>query len=75
MTGFPFTSGGEVQHSATSSALWAFQDIVVPSYTLVRGSDYTLCVHGSISRLVRSKILKLRNPSRHFPTPVVAHGR
>jgi len=74
MSGFPFTSRVEVLHS-TSSALSAFQDIVVPSYTLVSGSDYTLCIHRSIFRLVRSRILKLRNPSRDFPAPVVAHGR
>ena len=74
MAGFPFTSRVEVLHSA-SSVLSAFQDIVIPAYTLVSGSDYTLCVHRSIFRLIRSRILKLRNPSRDFLAPMVAHGR
>jgi hypothetical protein len=63
MAGFPFTPRIRVLHPAPS-ALSSFRDIVVPSYTLIGGLNYTLCVHRSIFRLVRSTILKLRNPSR-----------
>ena len=44
MAGFPFTCRVRVLHPAFS-ALSALQDIVVPSDTLIGGSDYTLCVH------------------------------
>jgi hypothetical protein len=52
MAGFPFASRVEVLHSATS-ALSAFQDIVDPSYTLIGGSNYTLCVHHKAGTRVR----------------------
>jgi hypothetical protein len=62
MAGFPFTPRIRVLHPALS-ALSSFRDIVVPSYKLIGGPNYTLCVHRSIFRPVRSMILKLRNPS------------
>jgi hypothetical protein len=53
MAGFPFTCRVRVVHPACS-ALSALQDIVVPSYTLIGGSNYTLCVHRKAGMRVRA---------------------